>query len=191
VPDFVSHTFPYVQPDKAGELTTGVPDAEQARASAERKTGGRGIPSGATIVPKLGGIAHKGKTYLSHHIEAPTLNPLHVTRARTLRNRLAREIAAGVGCGACGVAASLFLKFAAQKTAAAEEFYQAGDFEAHRKLSESARMDVLYAREHAAREAKSRPRPSPPWLSAHADDEPEQHDEPEPEESEPAEGEAP
>jgi hypothetical protein len=73
-----------------------------------------------------------------------------------------------VGGGRCGVAASLFLKFASQKTAAAEVAYQAGDFEMHRKLSESARMDILYSREHAAKEAASRPRApgAVPWLES-------------------------
>ena len=78
---------------------------------------------------------------------------------------LAGEIASTVGGGRCGIAASLFVKFCAQKTAAAEEAFAKGDFETHRKLSESARMDLLYAREHAAKEAAARPRTRrAPWL---------------------------
>jgi hypothetical protein len=85
-----------------------------------------------------------------------------------LRKALSGEIARTVGGGECGIAASLFLKWAAQKTAAAEEAYVAGDYETHRKLSESARMDVLYAREHAAKEALSRSKrvqAPAPWLA--------------------------
>ena len=88
---------------------------------------------------------------------SPTLTAESVRRARTLRRMLSAEVATTVGGGHCGIAASLFIKFASQKTAAAEEAFTAGDFETHRKLSESARMDILYAREHAAKEAASRP----------------------------------
>jgi hypothetical protein len=106
----------------------------------------------------MGGKAHKGTTKLSHRIDAPKLAPTSQKRARTLRRAVAGEIARTVGGGVCGIAASLFVKFAAQKTAAAEEAYQAGDYETHRKLTESARMDILYAREHAAKEAQARPK---------------------------------
>ena len=47
-------------------------------------------------------------------------------------------------------------KFAAQKTAAAEEAFETGDYETHRKLTESARMDVLYGCEHAVKDAVAR-----------------------------------
>jgi hypothetical protein len=153
MPDHRSHGFPYEQPPRHNELAAGI--AEQARASDSPKPSGQ-LEQGASTVPALGGRAHKGKTALSHRIQSPTLSPEDARRARTLRNALARELAATVGGGECGVAASLFLKFAAQKTAAAEAAYQAGDYETHRKLSESARMDVLYAREHAAKTAEAR-----------------------------------
>lgn len=74
-PDHLSHGFPYERPPRHNELTDGVPSAEQAAASAERKSGGARIPKGATIVPSLGGKAHKGKTYLSHNITSPVLAP--------------------------------------------------------------------------------------------------------------------
>ena len=157
MPDHRSNGFPYMQPDRHDELTDGVPAAVQAEASDERRPDGT-IALGASTVPALGGKARKGTTYLSHRIEAPTLSEESQRRARVLRRTLAGEIASTVGAGTCGVAASLFLKFAAQKTAAAEEAFQRGDYEAHRKLSESARMDVLYAREHAAKEALARPK---------------------------------
>jgi hypothetical protein len=116
---------------------------------------------GARTIPAAGGRATKGRTKLSHDIGGASLTPTSTKRARTLRRVLSGEVAATVGGGRCGVAASLFIKFASQKTAAAEEAFERGDFEAHRKLSESARMDVLYAREHAAKEAQARPRA--PW----------------------------
>jgi hypothetical protein len=103
-----------------------------------------------------GGKRRKGTTRLSHHIDSATLSPESARRARALRRALAGEIAATVGGGVCGVAVSLLVKFAAQKTACAEDAFNAGDLEAFRKLTESARMDVLYAREHAAKAAKSR-----------------------------------
>lgn len=157
MPTSRSHGFNgYVEAPRADEEPAGVPETEQARASLERKAGGNGIPLGAKVVPMLGGKAHKNKTHLSHKIESTKLDPVYLKRARVLRNALSREIASVLGGGRCGVAASLFLKFAAQKTAAAEQAFAAGDFEAHRKLTESARMDVLYSREHAIKEAAAR-----------------------------------
>jgi hypothetical protein len=155
MPESTSHGFPYVEPPRHDELPAGVP--EQARAGDQRRSDGT-LEQGASTIPALGGKAHKGKTYLSHRVDSPNLDPKSLKRARNLRNALSRELAASVGGGVCGVAASLFLKFASQKTAAAEEAFQRGDYDMHRKLSESARMDVLYAREHAAKEGAARPK---------------------------------
>jgi hypothetical protein len=150
---------PYLTgPERHDELSRGV---RAVRNGGQKRDGGRftaGAEGSAVTAGGDGGRQHRGRTELSHRIEAPTLTPTSVRRARTLRRALASEIASTVGGGHCGVAASLFIKFAAQKTAAAEEAFQAGDFETHRKLTESARMDVLYAREHAAKEATARPR---------------------------------
>jgi hypothetical protein len=158
MPESTSHAFPYVEPPRHDELPTGVPapSSTQVKRTGRSFTGG---PEGSAVrAGAKGGSKHKGTTRLSHTIDAPTLTATSVQRARVLRRALSAELAAGVGGGRCGIAASLFLKFASQKTAAAEEAFQAGDFETHRKLSESARMDVLYAREHAAKEAAARPR---------------------------------
>jgi hypothetical protein len=166
MPETISHGHPYQEPERHDELSTGVP--AQVPASDRRRPGGQ-LAQGAKVTPSLGGKATKGATQLSHRIDAPTLTDVSVKRARTLRRALSGEIARTVGGGVCGIAASLFLKFAAQKTAAAEEAFQRGDFEAHRKLSESARMDVLYAREHAAKTAEARKATTPgpkPWLDA-------------------------
>ena len=156
MPTSKSHDFPYVEPERHDELSDGVPtDNALARAGDQRRPDGT-LVQGASTLPALGGKARKGRTTLSHEIVGATLAPESVRRARTLRRALSNEIAAAVGGGRCGIAASLFLKFSAQKTAAAEEAFQRGDFDTHRKLSESARMDVLYAREHAAKEAEAR-----------------------------------
>jgi len=60
------------------------------------------------------------------------LSPASVAHARTLRRALSGEIASTVVGGRCAVAASLFVRFAAQKTAAAEEAFERrcapGDF---------------------------------------------------------------
>ena len=166
MPEVKSHGRPYQEPERHDELTAGV-RAPQASAGGERRPDGT-LEQGARTVPALGGKATKGRTHLSHRIDAPTLTEQSQRRARVLRKALSGEVARTVGGGHCGIAASLFLKFAAQKTAAAEEAFTAGDFETHRKLSESARMDILYAREHAAKEAAARPkaRGSIPWLAS-------------------------
>jgi hypothetical protein len=155
MPSHRSHDRPYVQPERHDELSEGV--TAPARTGGQQRPDGTFAP-GCTEMAAAGGKMSKGKTKLSHTIEASKLTPTSLTRARTLRRALAGEIALTVGGGRCGIAASLFIKFAAQKTAAAEEAFERGDYEAHRKLSESARMDILYAREHAAKEAAARPR---------------------------------
>lgn len=158
MPTTRSHGFSYVQPERHDELSTGV---AAASTGPSKREAGRFTPDSAAKAGAQGGEKSKGRTHLSHHIGSTELTPTSQTRARTLRRALAGEIAATVGGGHCGIAASLFVKFAAQKTAAAEEAFERGDFDTHRKLSESARMDVLYAREHAAKEAAARPAVDP------------------------------
>lgn len=158
-PDHKSHGFPYVQPERHDELSDGVPGSIlPAQAGDQKRDAGRYVPGSAetTTNAAKGGETHKGTTKLSHRIEGMKLTPTSVSRARTLRRALAGETAHDFGGGCCGIVASLLIKFAAQKTAAAEEAFERGDFEAHRKLSESARMDVLYAREHAGKAATAR-----------------------------------
>ncbi len=133
-----------------------MPAPEQVEARRERRSNGT-LALGGSTTQRKGGLAHKDETALSHRLNAPALSPKYLKQARSLRNALRREIAVVLGGGTCGVAASLFIKFASQKTAAAEQAYEVGDFETHRKLSESARMDILYSREHAIKEAKARP----------------------------------
>ena len=163
MPTHKSHGRPYVEAPRADELPAGTPAPyePQATAGEERKANGT-IAQGARAIPSAGGRATKGTTKLSHRISAPTLEERLQRQARDLRSALRRETAKNVGGGTCGIAASLLIKFAAQKTAAAEQAFVAGDFETHRKLSESARMDLVYAREHAAKEAASRPALSRP-----------------------------
>jgi hypothetical protein len=157
MPETTQHGRKYVEVERHDELSSGVPapNVAQASAGAERRPDGA-FAQGARTAQSKGGSAHKGETQLSHRIAGGKLAPNSARRARTLRQALANEVSATVGGGVCGVAASLFLKFASQKTAAAEEAFVRGDYEAHRKLSESARMDILYAREHAARTAVAR-----------------------------------
>jgi hypothetical protein len=156
MPTYLSHGERYMQPDRHDELTEGVPAAPSGQGKREAGRFVAGPDGSAVQAGAVGGSRRKGRTHLSHALEAPTLTPVSQRRARVLRRALTGEIASTVGAGHCGIAASLFVKFAAQKTAAAEEAFQAGDYETHRKLSESARMDVLYAREHAAKEAVAR-----------------------------------
>ncbi len=159
MPTAIKNGVPYEELARHDELSVGVraPDVSQASAGDQRRMDGT-LALGARTVPAKGGKAHKGTTRLSHRIDAPTLTAESQRRARTLRRALSAELAATVGGGVCGVVASLLTKFASQKTAAAEEAFAAGDFDTHRKLSESARMDLMYAREHAAKEAASRPK---------------------------------
>ncbi len=175
MPEHRSHGRAYVEPPRHDELPEGVPahDATLVQAGGQRRPDGT-FTQGSSTVQVAGGKAHKGRTRLSHRIDAPKLTPESQRRARTLRRAMAAEIAATVGGGTCGVVTSLLVKFAAEKTAAAAEAFAAGDYDTHRKLTESARMDLMYAREHAAKEAKTRPASGgalPPWMEL-ADEEP-------------------
>lgn len=167
MPEVTQHGRPYMEPERHDELSDGVP-----RQAPTQKRGGKDFVAGEAATREAasrGGASHKGRTRLSHRIDGAQLTEVSRRRARVLRKAASGEIAATVGGGRCGVIASLFVKFASQKTAAAEEAFERGDYETHRKLTESARMDVLYAREHAAKEAKARDeRGSPadvPWLT--------------------------
>lgn len=161
MPEHRSNGFPYQQPDRHDELSEGVPAPTSCRPTAggQKRTGGLFVADDAETkaLATKGGKAKKGTTTLSHRIDAPKLSPESQRRARTLRRALSGEIAATVGGGRCGVAESLLIKFASEKTAAAAEAFARGDYELHRKLSESARMDLLYGRELAAKAAKARP----------------------------------
>ncbi len=99
-PEKVLETLPVLElPD--GEPA---PTGEQERARQERKAGGRGIPPGATAIPRLGGKAHKGKP---HMVERVALTPpaanlptrrYHVA-AKSLARSAAATIASVVGGG--------------------------------------------------------------------------------------------
>ncbi|HEY1696167.1 MAG TPA: hypothetical protein VGG39_28565 [Polyangiaceae bacterium] len=143
----------YLEPERHDELSAGVPGdpSEQQQARKERKAGGRGIPPGATAIPRLGGKAHKGKPKL--------VRGKALTKAGSALHRaLCAETASTEGGGVCDRRASLMLRWAADKTEMAERAKAAGDLESFRRLTESARMDLLYAREHAAKAAQARPR---------------------------------
>jgi hypothetical protein len=121
---------------------------------------------GARTAQRAGGQAIKGQAVMVHRkaLSKP---------AKALHRRLCREVAQAVGGGVCGVAASLMIRWAADKTELAEKAKAAGDLDAFRKLAESARMDLLYAREHAAKEAGARttsPGGRVPWLTTEGGD---------------------
>lgn len=147
----------YMEPERHDELSAGVPAPSSGAPKRTTQRFERGSDA-AKEAGKKGGSSSKGTTTLSHRIEGAKLTETSRRRALVLRRASAAEIAATVGGGRCGVIASLLVKFASQKTAAAEEAFERGDYDTHRKLSESARMDLLYAREHAAKEAAARPR---------------------------------
>lgn len=161
---------PYLPgPERHDELSEGSPrpDDEQRAASQERKAGGRGIAPGATIVPAMGGRARKGRTKLTH--EVPSALPVSDAlkrRARFARRKVCSEIARDVGGGRCGMLASLFVKLGVEDAAMREAALAEGKREEARRLGESARMHLLYARETAAKDANARPVDGklPPWM---------------------------
>ena len=151
MPESNSHGFPYVEPPRHDELPSGTPAPTQSDARGERRADGKWA-KGARTAQSKGGKAMAGRGRALVHYGAASKG------ARALRRALRSEIASTVGAGRCGVAASLMLRWASDKTELAEKAKTSGDLESFRKLTESARMDILYAREHAAKEASARPR---------------------------------
>jgi hypothetical protein len=161
MPESHSHGFAYVEPERHDELSPGVPEStrEQAPARGERTTGGRWA-KGARTAQRQGGESHRGKHKL---VRGKALTKA----ASALHRALCVETAQTEGGGVCDRRSSLMLRWAADKTEMAEKAKAAGDVETYRRLSESARMDLLYAREHAAKSAQSRPRPPIDPLAAY------------------------
>jgi hypothetical protein len=157
MPTAKSHGRPYIEAERHDELTDGTPARVQDDAGAERKADGT-LAKGALAVPRLGGKARKGTTALSHHIEGAGPLGAYAKRARYFRRAAAHELAVTVGGGTCGVVPSALLKLAAQAMALAEAALEAGDVDAHRKLGETARMHLVYAREICAKDAQARPK---------------------------------
>lgn len=157
MPSARSHGKVYVEAERHDELSDGVPGHPQADAGRERRPDGT-LAKGARAVPSMGGKARKGETALSHRITDAGKLGVYAKRARFFRKAAAMELAATVGAGHCGIIPSALLKLAAQAMALAEAALEAGDVDAHRKLGETARMHLVYAREIAAKDAQARPK---------------------------------
>jgi len=150
MPAHRSHDRTYVEPERHDELSTGAP-GEQASAGQERKTNGQ-LAKGASTLPAQGGKAHKGATRLSHRIEALRVSEQLKRRARSYRAKQAHELALTVGGGRCGLMASALVKLASEDMALREAALETGNVELARKLGESTRMHLLYAREICAKD---------------------------------------
>lgn len=150
-----SHGKTYAEPDRHDSLTEGEPRPAQGDAGAERRPNGT-LVRGARAVPRKGGQARKGTTQLSHGIDASGILGTHAKRARYFRRAACNEIATTAGGGFCGILPSALVKLAAEAMALAEAALEAGNIELHRKLGETARGHLVYARELAAKDAKAR-----------------------------------
>jgi hypothetical protein len=155
MPNHLSHGFPYIQPERHDEMSDGVAAPRQADTGDERRANGT-LVQGASIVPAMGGRSLKGRTSLSHRIDATALREPNRRRARSFRRAACSELARDVGGGVCGVVASALVKLAAEALALSEQALEDGDLDLHRKLAESSRMHLVYAREHCAKAAVAR-----------------------------------
>lgn len=149
----------YVEPERHDGLSSGVPaDAgEQQGASQERRAGGTGIQKGDKLVPSMGGRAHKGSARLTHRVATLPVSDKLKRRARFARRKVCSELARNVGGGACGMIASLLAKLGVEDIAMREAALEAGDTDLARRLGESGRMHLMYAREVCAKDAAARP----------------------------------
>jgi hypothetical protein len=159
MPTSTSHGRPYVEPERHDELSNGTPapTAEQADASQERRQGGARIAPGSKIVPAMGGKARKGRAKLTHDV--PDALPVSDTlkrRAKYARRRMCAQLARSVGGGTCDMFASALVKLGVEDMAMREQAMSDGKRDEARRLGESARMHLLYAREVCVKDAASR-----------------------------------
>jgi hypothetical protein len=150
MPTSTSHGRAYIEPERHDELSSGVAVPPQAEAREERTADGK-WRKGARTAQSAGGQSHRGKPKL---VRGKALTKA----ASALHRGLCIETAQTEGGGICDRRASLMLRWAAEKTEMAEKAKADGDVDLYRRLTESARMDLLYAREHAAKAAAARPR---------------------------------
>ena len=156
MPTHKSHDHEYIQPPRHDELPAGEITPDEAALSGLVKRADGRFKAGEERTKRAasrGGKGNLGKLALVHDLDVSVVLPEYADRAASLLVALTQEIALTIGGGYCGAVTSLLIRFAVQKTVAAEDAFQLGDFDAHRKQSESARMDLLYAREHASKEA--------------------------------------
>lgn len=154
------HGKTYAEAPRADELNEGVTDPNYGGPQLSEKRDGSRFEAGDSApreAGRKGGSAKRGKTALVNGMpDGGTLSPKAKEKANSLRLKLTAELAGTVGGGYCGPAPSLMAKWAAMKTAQADDAFERGDFDAFRKLSESARMDLVYAREQCAKDAEAR-----------------------------------
>jgi hypothetical protein len=147
-----SHDRTYIEPERHDALSDGVAVSEQADAGHERTRGGQ-LAKGASTTPTKGGKAHKGTTRATHRIEAiKGVDEQLLRRARFYRRKQCHELAATVGAGHCRLMASLLVKLASEDMVLRETALREGHVDLARKLGESTRMHLLYAREIAAKD---------------------------------------
>lgn len=155
-----SHGRLRAEPERADELSDGVPAPPLEGAKDARRPTGQ-LLKGASTVPSMGGRARKGRTRLSHRIDTQTIPEPYRKRARALRRAVCRELARTVGGGVCGIIPSLLVKHAAVATALAEQALDENDHARAVKFAEASRIHLVFARETAAKDAAARPRE--PW----------------------------
>jgi hypothetical protein len=168
MPEVLQHGRPYQEPERHDELSSGVPESiVPVGAGGQNRERGR-FALGCSGIAAKEGSTHKGRTKLSHVIEGNDLTEVSRRRARVLRKSLTTEIASTVGGGYCGVAASLFVKFAAQKTAAAEEAFERGDYppQAQRERSDGSPLRARARGEGGGGSTEARRRPAGPLEGA-------------------------
>ena len=155
MPAHRSHGRTYVEPPRHDEMPVGSPQEVQAAARGERRPNGQ-LTAGASTIPRLGGLAQRGRTSLSHRVPEDVLDESGRHRVRALRKSLCREYAQTVGNGTCGVGASLLLKIVAVAAEFHDKALKAGDADAIRKHAETIRTTLAYAREECARVGSAR-----------------------------------
>jgi hypothetical protein len=161
MPTVRSHDREYIEPERHDELSAGTPEPVNAQANAGQERKGRSgrIAKGANIIPAMGGKATKGRSKLTHNVpDALPVSDKLRSRARYARRRMATELARTVGGGVCGMLASAIVKLGVEDMAMREAAMAEGKRDEARKLGESARMHLMYAREVCAKDAASRPR---------------------------------
>jgi hypothetical protein len=172
-----SHGRPYPLVSALDELPDGVP-APARRVEIRRNA--KGHPADAQsrrALASLGGTANGERLRLERllgRVELPEGHPLLPYRrdATDWRNAHLARLAATVGGGECGPSVQAIVSTAALQHAASRWLFDRSALEQDAKLAleasrlgDSARQNLLAAHELAAKEAASKPKGKPEWMT--------------------------
>jgi hypothetical protein len=145
MPAHRSHGHRYIEPPRYDELPPGLPAHEAVTSAPAPRSKGRfvaGDPATRAAGSKGGRQPRRPKS--------KALTPGQQRRAEEILRRITDQFAVTIGGGVVDTVGRTLIESAARKTLLAELAFEEGNADENRKLSESARNDLMYCREHVA-----------------------------------------